>query len=225
MLKAKKKIGDMQKKESYHDWKRSKAEIFWGEIAPCDHVVQIYENDEVFLDALSGFVGGGINAGDCVIVIATDAHLAALRNKLEGYGVHVDALISEDRYIPLNAEETLARFMLNGWPDESLFIHTVSKLLQRARHKNRKVRAFGEMVAILWAQGHNGATVQLEHLWNEFCEQEAFCLFCAYPKTGFTQDINASINNICKTHSKMIAGSEKQMTEIIYKSIEQKIAG
>src|SRR5688500_19228341 len=52
----------------------------------------------------------------------------------------------------------------------------------------RSVRAFGEMVAVLWANGHNGATVRLEHLWHAFCQSEAFSLFCAYPKTGFTQD-------------------------------------
>ena len=211
--------------ENYNDWQQSRTDIFWGEIAPCDHVVQIYENDGVFLDALAGFVGGGINSGDSTIVIATEPHLNALKDRLIGYGVYVDALISEDRYIPLDAEKTLEKFMVNGWPDEDLFNQLVTKLLQKARRNNRRVRAFGEMVALLWAQGHNGATVQLEHLWNNFCETEAFCLFCAYPKSGFTQDINDSIMNICGSHSKMIAGSEKQLTEVFYRSIDHKKAG
>src|SRR5688500_4020280 len=104
-----------------NNWKKIDTDIFWGEIAPTDHVLQIYENDEVFLDALAGFVGGGINAGDCVIVIATDAHLQALNNRLSSYGVHVPTLVSDERYVPLNAEATLSRFMVNGWPDETLF--------------------------------------------------------------------------------------------------------
>ena len=212
-------------KDMHSDWQRSKTDIFWGEIAPCDHVVQIYEDDKVFLDALSGFVGGGINAGDCVILIATESHLSALKDRLTGLGVHVNALISDDRYIPLNAEQILSEFMVNGWPDENLFNQLVTKLLQRARRKNRRVRAFGEMVAILWAQGHNGATVQLEHLWNKFCEKEAFCLFCAYPKSGFTQDINASISNICSTHSKVISASEKPLTEILYRNLDHRLVG
>ena len=216
---------DMKAIENYNDWQESTTDIFWGEIAPCDHVVQIYENDGIFLDALAGFVGGGINSGDCTIVIATEPHLKALKDRLIEYGVYVDALISEDRYIPLDAGKTLEKFMINGWPDEVLFNQLVTKLLQRARRNNRKVRAFGEMVALLWAQGHNGATVQLEHLWNNFCETEAFCLFCAYPKSGFTQDINDSIKNICGSHSKMIAGSEKQLTEVFYRSIDHKKAG
>ena len=214
----------MEKIEVYTDWQRSNAKIFWGEIAPCDHVVQIYEDDNVFLDMLAGFAGSGINAGDCVVIIATTSHLIALEERLESLGVHVDSLIDNDRYIPLDAEKSLARFMVNDWPDEKRFNEFVTELLKRAHKYNRQVRAFGEMVALLWAQGHNGATVQLEHLWNQFCDKEAFCLFCAYPKSGFTQDINESIRHICGTHSKIISGTEKPMTELLYKNTYQRTA-
>jgi len=205
--------------EKARDWEKAKASIFWGEIAPCDHVVQIYESDDIFMDALAGFVGNGINAGDCVIVIATAPHLKGLENRLALYAAQIDALKADNRYVPLIAEEVLSRFMINGWPDERLFMDTVSKLLEPAYRNNRRVRAFGEMVAILWAQGHYGATVHLEHLWNKFCEKQEFCLFCAYPRSGFTGNIHASINHICGKHSKLIAGSEKQMTDIFYRNI------
>ena len=201
-------------------WNRASTDVFWGEIAPCDHVVQIYENDSVFLDALSGFVGGGINAGECVIVIATTGHLEALNTRLSNYGISVDTLISDDRYIPLDADEILSKFMVDNWPDEKLFMQTVSSILERGQCKQRRIRAFGEMVALLWAQGLNGATVHLEFLWNKFCKQNEFCLFCAYPKTGFTQDINESILKICGCHTKMIEGSETQLREIVYTNLQ-----
>src|SRR6202022_722238 len=114
-------MNKMETLEAYNDWHQSRTDIFWGEIAPCDHVVQIYENDGVFLDALAGFTGCGINAGECVIVIATQAHLNSLEKRLKSFGIHVNSLIEDDRYIPLNAEETLSKFMVNGWPDETLF--------------------------------------------------------------------------------------------------------
>lgn len=200
-------------------WKRENVDIFWGEIAPCDHVVQIYENDAVFLDALAGFVGGGIKGGECVVVIATARHIQALNDRLTSYSIGVDTLTDDDRYIPLDAEEMLKKFMINDWPDEALFNKTISAVINRGTCKGRRIRAFGEMVAILWAEGHNGATVQLEHLWNKFSEKNKFSLFCAYPKTGFTQNINESIHSICGCHTKMLDGKEKQLAEVRYADI------
>lgn len=197
-------------------WNRASADIFWGEIAPCEHVVQVYENDDVFLDTLAGFVGGGINAGECVVVIATSNHLESLYKRLSSYAINVSTLINDDRYIALDAETTLSKFMRDGWPDEQLFNETVSSVIERGTCKGRRVRAFGEMVAILWAKGHNGATVHLEHLWTKFCEKNKLSLFCAYPKAGFTENINESIKTICDCHTTMIHGKEKQLTEVLY---------
>jgi hypothetical protein len=205
-------------------WSASSNDIFWGEIAPCEHVVQIYENDEGFLDLLSGFVSGGVRTGECAVVIATAAHLAALNKRLDALGYAVSHLISKTQYIPLDAEETLSKFMVNDWPDENLFNQVVSEVIVKAKGKNRKVRAFGEMVAILWAKGQVGATVRLEHLWNKFCENEAFCLFCAYPQSGFTQDASESVMHICSAHTKMITSAARGKTDLLYKPVERKQA-
>lgn len=208
-----------------NSWQTSGMQVFWGEMAPCDHIVQIYEDDRVFLDLLDGFVSDGIKADDCVIVIATAEHLNVLEDRLTRRGYDVFDLKLRDQYIPLNAEETLAKFMVNEWPDEVLFTYLITTLIGRARKMKRQVRAFGEMGALLWAQGHNGATVQLEHLWNGICETEGLCLFCAYPRSGFTQDAHASMLSICGSHSKMITDFGISETEIFFKSIEQKKTG
>ncbi|MDB5907289.1 MAG: hypothetical protein JWP34_1403 [Massilia sp.] len=105
----------------------------------------------------------------------------------------------------LDAKESLAKFMVDGWPDEALFTRFIDDLLVRARSQHRKVRACGEMVALMWAAGHCGATVRLEHLWSRLCQQESFSLFCAYPKTGFTQDANNAIAQVCAAHSRIYA--------------------
>jgi hypothetical protein len=203
-------------------WTKTPNHVFWGEIAPCDHVVQIYENDDSFLDLLGGFVSGGVNSGDSVIVLATPSHIEALEQRLISLGLDVKALVSTSQYIPLDAEYVLSKFMVNGWPDENLFNYVVGELIVRAKQDGRSVRAFGEMVAVLWAKGMVGATVRLEQLWNKFCESEAFCLFCAYPKNGFTQDATESVVHICSAHSKMVAGAGKGvMADVLYKSVER----
>ena len=119
----------------------------------------------------------------------------------------------------MDAKECLARFMVNGWPDDQLFEELVSGLMKKAKQKNRQVRAFGEMVALLWEQGNYGATIALEHLWNSFCAKEPFCLFCAYPKSGFTGDPVTSPRDICCTHSKMISGDHHHRNKLSYQTV------
>jgi len=198
------------------DWEESTAHRFWSEIAPTSHLLQVYDNDEIFLETLTGFVTAGINKKESVIIIATDTHLKALQQKITSLGVQVDDLIKDQLYIPLDAETVLSKFMVNGWPDETLFNNTVSAVLAMAKDKTR-VRAFGEMVAVLWKQGHTGATILLEHFWNKFCEKESFPLFCSYPACGFTDDKNGSLQNICRHHTTLIAGFEKPEQKIFYK--------
>jgi len=201
-----------------HEWKNSSIQVFWGEIAPCDHLVQFYDNDKVFLDTLEGFAGCGFLSGDSVIVIATRDHLVNLNERLKAQAFDIDALIESDRYFPLDASEALSKFMVNNWPDATLFDKYISQLITRATKDNRKVRAFGEMVAVLWQQGHGGATVRLEHLWCRLHDQKQFSLYCAYPKNGFTQSAIDSIDTICKSHSKIIDGQNRPSTEIYYRS-------
>jgi hypothetical protein len=190
--------------ESMRTADQAPPQSFWGEIAPCDHFVQIYEDELAFVDVLGGFVTGGLLAGEAIIIIATPAHRQALEQRLQAAGIDVPAARAVDSYISLDAGETLDRFMVDDWPDEERFKETVSGLLSRAGAQGRRVRAFGEMVALLWAQGHCGATVRLEYLWNRFCEQEGFSLLCAYPKSGFTADAADSIRQICDAHSHVV---------------------
>ncbi len=203
------------------EWRQSRTDDFWTSIAPCEHVLQIYNNNEELLDTLTGFIAGGVNANESVVVIATKAHLESLDALLKEHGVSRQSLIDSGRYIPLDALDTLSKFMINGQPDEMLFMKTVSAVIKRARgNDHRPVRAFGEMVAILWAAGNHRATLELEELWNKFCEKEALTLFCAYPKKGFAGKLKDSIGHVCGSHSKIITGSSKPFTEVLYQAIE-----
>lgn len=199
-------------------WKKKGVNIFWGEIAPAEHILQIYETDNEFIASLEGFVTGGFEKDESVVVIATPEHLRALNERLRKKGYDLFSLTLQDQYIPLSAEDTLAQFMINGWPDQNLFYHLLTNLLLRARKKERRVRAFGEMVALLWAKGFSGATVHLEHLWSQYCQSEEFSLFCAYPKAGFTEDPIESLEQICGCHSKLIETQENNYKEMLVKT-------
>ena len=182
----------------------SAPDVFWGEISPSEHLVQIYQDEGFFLDSLEGFIAGGLLAGDGVVVIATPTHRASLNERLSAQDIDLATAIRNDQYLAFDAEATLSKFMVMGWPDEDFFRALVTDILLRAKGNNRRVRAFGEMVALLWARGNTGATVQLEHLWHRLCHELSFSLFCAYPKIGFTRNASASIREICAAHSRVV---------------------
>jgi hypothetical protein len=204
-------------------WRKSHADTFWGEIAPCDHVIQIYESDQKFIQMLSQFVCGGLAAGDGVIVIATPQHLDALKAKVAQSGINTDDYLNS-QYFPLVAQETLAKFMIGDQPDEKLFNEIIAPLISRVRANKRKVRAFGEMVAVLWAEGNTGATVRLEQLWDKFCQNELFCLFCAYPKSSFPHDVDTSLSRICSSHSKIVTPLREGSAEVLYSRLRHRSA-
>lgn len=178
--------------------------IFWGEMAPSEHIAQFYEDDAVFLNTLVRFVDAGLMAGEAVIVIATRQHLRALEERLTAIMIGMANSRLNEAYITIDAHEALGKFMIKGWPDDGLFLEFVMGLIERASAHGRRVRAFGEMVALLWGAGNTAATIRLEYLWNKVCKIQKLPLFCAYPKTGFTEETSKSIADICAAHSKII---------------------
>lgn len=202
------------------DWQQCNSETFWSEVATCSHVVQLYEHDETLLNLLEDFIVGGISVDDSVFIIATKEHLSELEQRLVLHDLDIDALRASNQYHPLDAEEVLSKFMLNSWPDYWLFVETVTELFDLVRNSKRAVRVFGEMVALLWAQGNSAAAVELEHLWNSFFEKEPFSLFCAYPKNKFLGDANNTLSHICKAHSIMITNAGISRFNLSYQHVK-----
>jgi hypothetical protein len=201
-------------------WNITNTQLFWSKIAASNHLVQIYEQDDILLNTLEGFVSGGLQSGDSVIIVASKDHMEALASRMGNRDFDLLKLYRDKRFILLDAEETLSRFMVVGWPDEEKFNAVAKELVQQARGTtNRKIRVFGEMMAGLWMRGYTGATIRLENLWNSFCSHEALCMLCAYPKKGFTQDVHRSIGHICSTHSHEISGEHCCQGEVYFRNV------
>ena len=152
------------------------------------HLVQFYEGEAFLLDELTRFVGVGLAAGDAVIVTATAAHIEALIANLTARGIDAGLAREQGRFIVRDARETLATFMVDDMPDPARFLDAVGSVVARAVVEYRSVRAFGEMVALLWAEGRREAALRLEELWNELARTQPFSLLCAYPVSGFRND-------------------------------------
>jgi MEDS: MEthanogen/methylotroph, DcmR Sensory domain len=155
------------------------------------HAVQFYSSETVLLTPLTSFISSGLNSGDGCIVIATRAHIEALDKQLEETGVSVLESRQQGRYVVLDAQQTLAEFMIDGLPDKQRFLDSVGSLVEKHARKNKLIRAYGEMVALLWKEGNKDAVIQLENLWNELSAVHGLSLYCAYPDLHFSMDTEA----------------------------------
>ena len=59
----------------------------WSEMNGSDHFVQFYERDVSLVDAVSGFIGAGLEAGEVCIVIAARAHREDIESNLKARGL------------------------------------------------------------------------------------------------------------------------------------------
>jgi signal transduction histidine kinase len=140
-------------------------------------------------------------------VIATPEHRAGLEARLAAGGLDLSAARARAEYIALDAAETLSRIMLAGAPEPGRFAEVVGGVIAQAEQGGRHVRAFGEMVALLWAEGNAAAAIRLEELWNDLRDATAtpFSLCCGYPMQGFASEANgAPFADICARHSHVI---------------------
>jgi excisionase family DNA binding protein len=176
-----------------------------GEMSASEHFVQFYEADAFLVDAVAAFVGAGLRAGDGSVVVGTPAHREGVDERLHADGLDVAAARASGQYVALDAAETLATFMVDGAPDPERFAAVIGGIVTRAAAGGRHVRIFGEMVALLAAEGNHAATVRLEALWNELQATRAFALFCAYPMEHLSGESHADLlGHVCGAHGRVI---------------------
>jgi PAS domain S-box-containing protein len=173
------------------------------------HVVQLYTDDIFLIEVLSGFIGGAIAMGDAAVVVATKAHHEGLARRLSNQGLDTAKAIRQGRYIVLDAGETLPKFMVNGSVDEARFIELIGGVLASVRnavnYKDSRIAVFGELVALLWAEGKPEEAIRVEQLWNDLAREHSFSLLCAYPITGFNNERHTEpFLKMCGEHSAVV---------------------
>jgi hypothetical protein len=91
-----------------------------GDLGHLAHTVQFYGEETFLLDELSRFIGTALVSGDGAVVIATKAHRDGLVQRLQSRGLDAARAIEQGRHFPMDAAETLAKIMRDGWPDTAL---------------------------------------------------------------------------------------------------------
>jgi two-component system, LuxR family, sensor kinase FixL len=170
------------------------------------HCLQLYENDAFLVKTVSHFIAKGLQAGEGLVVIATEAHREALERQLTEDVVEFDQARRCGQYVHLDANETLTRFMVAGSADLERLDEVIGETLAKVTAAGYpRVRVFGEMVSLLWAAGNQTAAMCLEQRWNEFAITNGFPLLCAYPIGTFSGPAQRkSFLNVCSAHSHVL---------------------
>ena len=153
---------------------------------PHDHVVNIYSSESDLVDDVSRFLAGGLVADEIVVVIATTAHQDAFTRRLSELGIDFAAVNAAGRYRFFSAGEALASFTVGNALCNDRFVEVIGGVIAEAASGGRRVRAYGEMVAVLWDNGEVAAAIELEAMWNDLARTHRFSLYCAYPAESLT---------------------------------------
>jgi hypothetical protein len=172
------------------------------------HFVQLYEADEEALAQNVGlYLWEGLKRGDGVLIVVTPEHQELFSRHLEQLGADLPAFINSGQLIFLDAQQTMASFMVDGMPEWHKFEKCIRTAMRRIRPgvNAEGLRAYGEMVGILWKARQFAAAIRLEQLWNKLLEQSAFSLYCAYAIDIFGKDFEVSnLDGVLCAHTHMV---------------------
>jgi anti-sigma regulatory factor (Ser/Thr protein kinase) len=168
--------------------------------SPREHLMRLYDRDDELVAELAGAVLEALTRGEAFVCVATEEHRQALEAMLAGRGIDLVAA----GYRGIDAAELLQRFMADGHPDPVRFEQVVGALLDEAGAAGRPVRAYGEMVALLWEDGNAGAAIELEGLWNDLARDRSFALLCGYPTTALETGSLEEMNEACEAHTAVV---------------------
>lgn len=117
-------------------------------------------------------------------------------------------------------------------PDEGLFKQHIGGLILKTGNGGgpSSIRAYGEMVDLLWRDANPEGAIRLEELWNDLISAYSFSLLCAYPMGNFYKEAQCeAFDRVCHTHSLVMPaerlrqlGSDAQARQI---SLLQQRAG
>ena len=179
------------------------------------HSAHFYSSDDRLVAEIAQRLAATLSVGGAAVVIATPAHRAGFEEQLQSRGFDLDRIAEQGRWLSLDAERTLAEFMVEGWPDSKRFSSSIGSLLDcladsasfNAGPDRPLVAAYGEMVSVLWEEGRTGASIRLEELWNQLAQSRSFHLACGWPLRFFTRDTDGTVvRRICAEHDHVVPG-------------------
>ena len=182
--------------------------------------MQVYREREFLAEAVTHYVREGLHQGEGALIIARPEHRRLFAARLgANAAVHL-----------LDAEQTLAAFMVDGMPEWGAFHRICGGALHGLRLQYPGVRAYGEMVDILWQRGERKAALRLEDFWNDLRREQAFSLLCAYAIDPLeAHAYGGALESVCSCHTHLIPARDyarfnQAVTEAAKAALDQPLA-
>ena len=186
---------------------------------PNAHIVQLYRDPAVLRETVGSYLSEGFRSGDSAVVIATPDHWKEFRKELEARDQHPSRMEQDGRLAVLDARSTLDGFMRQGMPDEGLFHRAIGSVLSTITSAGAHLRAYGEMVSLLWADRNFDAALRLEELWNALAERSPFTLLCAYEGDTLAPEFHSlPAESVFLQHTHVVPGED---TERLNRDVSQ----
>lgn len=181
------------------------------------HIVKFYQNEDALFPLVGEFFAdGGSDVAPIVIIARRERH-SAFAHALDTRGIDLDVQKQSGRLTLLDAGDTLKLFMIGSMPDEHLFMHHVGRIVEKSIERYGSVRAYGEMVDVLWQSGNPEAAVRLEEFWNDLGRRYTFSLFCAYPMGNFLKESDRKLfDAVCRTHTHILPAETTATRDVEY---------
>jgi hypothetical protein len=138
--------------------------------------------DAALIAEIGGAMCTTLVEGNAVVCIATGTHRRLLERQLSLRGIDVVAALHSEQFVSLNALEVLSKVIIGGLPDVNRFAEVVGSLVDRTVARYPRVLIFGELVALMRADGQLASAIELENLWGSFTAARPSVLrHCEYP--------------------------------------------
>lgn len=126
-----------------------------------EHCVQFYDSDTGALTRrVANFIAEGCRRGETTLVVATAVHREAFLTALSDSRV-VAAAIAAGTLVLRDVLDMLDRIVVRGYPQRDRFDASIGALVREGSTRNgeARVRAYGEMVGVLWQAAQYPAAI------------------------------------------------------------------
>jgi hypothetical protein len=171
------------------------------------HIVQLYQDEDFYGEAVSHFAAEGLVRGESIILVATQPNWKNISARLRAKGLDLEELFRQGQLTLLDAQATLPKFMAGNLPDGGVFKPLAKQTIAKARAGGKfpRVRWWGEMVNVLYVEGNKQGSHRLEEFFDEVAHEESIAIFCSFLMDKFDPKVyDEAFGNVCSTHSHVI---------------------